>query len=121
MRVRADVAQPVEHRLPKPRVAGSIPVVRLERKPRISGAFSFGPLLGQATGGAAASSSASSPHRREEARELNDESRGLDAIELYLESARRESNEPRTVDLYGSWARSAEKAQAEKLSAAFPV
>ncbi|KUK58126.1 MAG: hypothetical protein XD80_1017 [Synergistales bacterium 53_16] len=26
--LRADIAQPVEHRLPKPRVAGSNPVVR---------------------------------------------------------------------------------------------
>jgi hypothetical protein len=35
---RADVAQPVEHRLPKPRVAGSIPVVR-SSKALENGAF----------------------------------------------------------------------------------
>ena len=36
---QADVAQLVEHWLPKPRVAGSSPVVRFTRKPRKSEAF----------------------------------------------------------------------------------
>ena len=53
MKDRADVAQLVEHQLPKLRVVGSSPIVRslaVDRKPareagfRVSGAHSHGPL-----------------------------------------------------------------------------
>ena len=49
MRLRADVAQLAEHRLPKPRVAGSIPVVRFSSLGREPGLAAFRQVSGPVT------------------------------------------------------------------------
>jgi hypothetical protein len=48
---RADVAQLVERRLPKPKVVGSRPIVRFSRKPRSGGVFLWAWLARSEVGG----------------------------------------------------------------------